>query len=436
MKTQRLKKINSTLSNAIPGFKLTMVSGYFLVLVNMLSQFLLAPFYLNHLGEIQFGILMMILNVLNLGALGVGWVSGGLVREFGKSWASNDFESFRNASACGKYLFTGYALCVSLVGVSCYSWLIQDNKDSDILLFAVLYAGAYFVFNYEALPERIAFKGADRQATGNFIESARVMVFMLVTILTLSYRPEISTVIIALLSGLLLQRSITTFYWQKSVGGIGWKRLDTDVLAVFKRLTNTQGRQYLTYGALGLLLQSDVLLIGFLAGPELAAQFVLLWKIPEAIGLVLWRIPSSLEARVIQLQSLERIDELVTIFYSGRRYFLLVVSATCLLYGVFGEWLALRWVGEFARAESWMYITSAVALFFTTMARWPISFGYAMGGLSNLVKITAIELMAKAVLIILFIEYFGIVTPIIATILVHCLYVQKSYQTKVFKGPL
>lgn len=426
--------VNGKLKESIPGFKLTMFSGYFLVIVNMLAQFLLAPFYLNHLGEIQFGILMMILNILNLAALGIGWVSGGLVREFGTSWASKDLEGFRSASACGKYLFTGYALCISVVGVSIYSWLIHDNKDSDILLSVVLYAGAYFVFNYEALSERIAFKGIDRQATGNFIESARVLVFILITFMTLSYRPEISTVIIALLIGLLLQRVTTAFYWHKLVGGVGWKRLDANVLAVFKRLTNKQGQQYLIFGAFVLLLQSDVLLIGFIAGPELAAQFVLLWKIPEAIGLILWRIPSSLEARVIQLQSLGKLDELANIFYRGRRYFILVVSATCLLYGFCGEWLAHLWVGDFARAGSWMYVASAIALFLTTMARWPISFGYAMGNLSNLLKLSAIEYFAKLILILLFIEEIGVATPILATIFVHSLYIQKGYQTHVFKG--
>ena len=45
------------------------------------------------------------------------------------------------------------------------------------------------------------------------------------------------------------------------------------------------------------------MIIGIIAGPVVAGKFVLLWKIPEVIGLILGKIPSSLEPKIIHIDS-------------------------------------------------------------------------------------------------------------------------------------
>ena len=70
-----------------------------------------------------------------------------------------------------------------------------------------------------------------------------------------------------------------------------------------KRFIGKQGLYYFIFATLLLLLQLDVIIIGIIAGPTMAAKFVILWKIPEVLGLVLGKIPSSLEPKIIHIDT-------------------------------------------------------------------------------------------------------------------------------------
>lgn len=394
----------------------------------MLVQFAMVPFYLKYLGERQFGLLMMLLSLINFAAIGITWMSGGLVRVIGEFWAKSDMDGFRNAFAVGKYVFTIYALLVATVGIVIWLVLYRDTAHEDVLTSAVFLAGLYLVLNYEALPERQAFVGVNQQETGNYIEIARILLFAVLTYLLLPQLRDLSAVWIALLSGVVLQRVVTGRYWAKRIGGTGWHMFLPEMRPILKRLAGTQGAGYVIYGALLLMQQADTVIVGFIGGAEMAGQFVLLWKIPETIGLLLWRIPSTIEPRVIQLDASGQQDKLHTTFIKGRRWFFVIVAFVALIYMLMGRWLAELWVGEHAPDARWMYIAAGFALFFNAFSRWPISFAYALIQLAGLVKIAAIEVACKLILTIVLFQYINIAAPIIAYVITHVGYVAWGYQ--------
>ncbi len=418
----------TNLRSASPGYIAALASGYALMGANMLVQFALTPFYLKYLGTHQFGVLMLLLNLINFAAIGITWMSGGLVRVFGEFWAQEDLKGFRHAFLVGKYVFTIYAVMVVLLGIAAW-WLVQERvQDNDLLLNSVLLAGLYLVLNYEALPERQAFVGTNRQATGNYIEFSRVMLFALMTYMLLPTIGDMSAVWIALMAGVVMQRLVTGIYWHRQVGSTGWSRYRAEMTPLLRRLGGRQGAGYVTYGALLLMLQADTVIVGFLGGAEMAGQFVLLWKIPEMIGLLLWRIPSTIEPRVIQLDAKGEKEQMQSLFWHGRQWFLLLLAVVSLLYILFGHWLAELWVGKHAPDQEWMYIAGGIALFFNTFSRWPVSFAYALIKLSALTRIAAIEVAGKLLLTVVLFPYLNIASPIIASILIHVGYVAYGYQ--------
>jgi O-antigen/teichoic acid export membrane protein len=423
-----ISKRITALRNSSPGYLSALTSGYLLMGANMLVQFVLTPFYLEHLGSYQFGVLMLLLNVINFAAIGITWMSGGLVRVIGEFWAREDLAGFRYAFAVGKYVFTLYALLVVALGIAAW-WLLQGRTaDNDLLLHFVLLAGLYLLLNYEALPERQAFVGTNRQATGNYIEFSRIILFALMTYLLLPALGDMSAVWIALMAGVAIQRLGTGVYWQKQVGSTGWKRYQPEMTPLLKRLAGRQGAGYVSYGALLLILQADTMIVGFLGGAEMAGQFVLLWKIPEAISLLLWKIPSAIEPRVIQLDATGEKEQMYSLFRQGRRWYLLLVGMVSLVYMLSGQWLAELWVGEHAPDQGWMYVAGGIALFFNTFSRWPVSFAYALIRLAALTRVAVIEVVGKLLLTALLFPYFNIASPIIASIATHIGYVAYGYQ--------
>ena len=65
------------------------------------------------------------------------------------------------------------------------------------------------------------------------------------------------------------------------------EKIQKTMVPDLKRFIGKQGIYYFIFSTLLLLLQLDVIIIGIIAGPTMAGKFVILWKIPEVLGLVL-----------------------------------------------------------------------------------------------------------------------------------------------------
>ncbi|WP_136808690.1 lipopolysaccharide biosynthesis protein [Desulfosediminicola flagellatus] len=418
----------TALKTSSPGYLSALISGYLLMGAYMVVQFGLTPLYLKYLGEQQFGLLMMLLSFINFVAVGITWMSGGLVRKIGECWVKTDLDGFRDAIVVGKYVYTLYASLVVVAGSTVFLTATSVGGNGESFVYTVLPACFYLVLNYEALPERQAFFGTNNQATGNCFELTRVIVFACLTLWLLPRVQNMSAVWYGLIGSVMVQRLLTGLYWQSHVGGTGWRRFSQEMKPVFRRLAGKQGAGYVTYGALLLLLQADTLLVGFVGGAEMAGKFVLLWKVPEAIGLLLWKIPSSIEPRVISLDASGEHSKLQGIYITGRRWFLTLTVLVSLSYMVGGHWLAELWVGEFAPDAGWMYIAGGLALFFNTFARWPISFSYAMIRLPELIRVAGIEVIGKVIFIGILFPFIDIAAPIVASVIMHVGYVGWKYQ--------
>ena len=77
-------------------------------------QIILTPLYLKTLGDELFGLLMIFLNILTFAVFGISWFSGGLVRVLGEYWSKNNLHKFNETLILGKYVFTSYAIIISL----------------------------------------------------------------------------------------------------------------------------------------------------------------------------------------------------------------------------------------------------------------------------------------------------------------------------------
>ena len=395
---------------------------------NIIAQIILTPLYLKILGNEEFGLLMIFLNILTFAVFGIAWVSGGLVRVLGEYWTTTNLKKFRETLVLGKFVFTSYAILVSSISLIIFLVLKSIGLLNNIELSTILFICLYFVLSYEALSERQAFVSTNWQALGNFIEIIKVLVFAFLTFYLLPYYRNIDFIFLALIFGIISQRIITGLYLRKKIQFLGWGKYKNSMKPDFTRFLSKQGLGYFGFGTLVLLLQSDVVIIGIIGGADVAGKFVLLWKIPEVLGLLLAKIPTTLEPKIIHLDSRSEVSKIKTIFSRGKNSFFIMCALVSVLYMFFGHYFVNLWVGESAPSEIWMYYVAGFSLFFFSISRWPISFAFAQIKLNQLIKVSIIEFLFKLFFTLVLFNYFSYASPLIGMIIIHILYVSRGYQ--------
>lgn len=395
---------------------------------HMLTQIILTPIYLNTLNDEKFGILMIFLNIITFAVFGISWFSGGLVRLLGEYWSNKKLTKFNETLILGKYVFTSYALLTALLSLILYYFLKQFGYLNSIEFFTVILILIYFILNYEALTERQAFVATNWQALGNNVEITKIIVFFFLVIFLLPKYKSLNVVFAALIAGVITQRVITGIYLRFKIGFSGWGKFTNSMKPDLNQFLSTKGLNYFYFGTLVLLLQLDVVIIGIIGGPIVAGKFVLLWKIPEVLGLILGKIPTSLEPKIIHLDSKSELSSYSKFFLNSRTFFIIICFITSIFYILAGEHLVRIWVGENAPKDDWMYYIAGVALFFYSISRWPISFAFAQVKLRQLIKVSLIEFSFKIIFTLVLFRFFSYASPLIGMIIIHIIYVARGYQ--------
>ena len=212
------------------------------------------------------------------------------------------------------------------------------------------------------------------------------------------------------------------------IGFSGWGKFTNSMKPDLNQFLSTKGLNYFYFGTLVLLLQLDVVIIGIIGGPIVAGKFVLLWKIPEVFGLILGKIPTSLEPKIIHLDSKSELSSYSKFFLNSKTFFIIICLITSIFYILAGEHLARIWVGENAPKDDWMYYIAGVALFFYSISRWPISFAFAQVKLRQLIKVSLIEFSFKIIFTLVLFRFFSYASPLIGMIIIHIIYVARGYQ--------
>ncbi len=395
---------------------------------HMLTQIILTPIYLNTLNDEKFGILMIFLNIITFAVFGISWFSGGLVRLLGEYWSNKKLTKFNETLILGKYVFTSYALLTALLSLILYYFLKQFGYLNSIEFFTVILILIYFILNYEALTERQAFVATNWQAHGNNIETTKIIVFFFLVIFLLPKYKSLNVVFAALIAGVITQRVITGIYLRFKIGFSGWGKFTNSMKPDLNQFISRKGLNYFYFGTLVLLLQLDVVIIGIIGGPIVAGKFVLLWKIPEVLGLILGKIPTSLEPKIIHLDSKSELSSYSKFFLNSKTFFIIICFITSIFYILAGEHLVRIWVGENAPKDDWMYYIAGVALFFYSISRWPISFAFAQVKLRQLIKVSLIEFLFKIIFTLVLFRFFSYASPLIGMIIIHIIYVARGYQ--------
>ena len=416
------------------GYMGALSSGYLLIGASILVQIALVPLYLNAFGQYQFGVLMVLLGLVNFAVIGVAWLSPGASRLLGEYAALGDEAEFRRAFELIKAIYLAYGLILAiLIGVMASSFdkvLFSGGTEADIRASrpALLMLGLYLLFFFSAGVDRLALTARKRGGAANMAQLAGIVACAASIVPWLLSNGDMSGVMICQILGALVSLFVTRRLLNRELPGLRIRmptRQDADLL---KRLGGRTGTGYFLHGALVLALLADTMLVSWLGGAKAAAEFYLLWKMTEGLALLIGKIPESMSPYLVQMDVLGEHAEVQRITRLGY----VVVGAGSLFAGVFyallGPYLVALWVGEaHAPINPLGYALAGGAIFWLGISRLPVVLASARVALRQLNWAGGIELLGKLVLSLLLFPHLGCVAVLLAINLVHGLGVSFLY---------
>src|SRR5665811_925596 len=103
-------------------YPLSLLSGYLAMAGNIIAQVVLVPIYLTTLGAEGFGLLVLMLAMINYAVVGIGWLNGGLQRILGEAFGTRNNAGFVQAIDVGKIIFLAYGIAAALLGIGAVSY--------------------------------------------------------------------------------------------------------------------------------------------------------------------------------------------------------------------------------------------------------------------------------------------------------------------------
>lgn len=431
-----LKTATEPLNRLTPGYVAALISGYGLVGANIVVQILLVPLYLQTLGKSEFGFLMFVLSIVNFSAFGIGWMSGGSVRVLGEFFARNDGSAFRRAYFQMRVVFWIYSALAAILILSVGGWpgspLAVRFADigEQTVQHTMLALALYLVVYYDFTASRHALTAMGRQSTANNATVLSLVVFALFVVPWLTiFDGGLAGVVVGLAAGAVIARLVVARYVSRGLRALKASEEPYDGRRVLGFFLGRRGMGYALYGALLLVLQSDVIIVGWIGGAAVAAEFVLIWKVAEVAALMLWRIPETLQPYIVHLDTRGERDNLSRIYRGVLKRCAVLGACAGIFYALLGPLIVELWVGEAeAPKEPVAFVLAGLAIFWLVMARAPAVFAYSMVRLKALVAILALEVVCKLVGTILLFPKMGYLAPLFAFTLVHVFGIALLYQ--------
>lgn len=405
-----------------PDFVWSVITANGSAVLNIVIQIVMVPLYIKSLGMAQFGVLMVLLAIYNYLAIGLGWASAGFQRVIGEHWANDDNESISNTYAAAKLVYLGYALLVCLLGgiaglATPLGAQVFDDESRTIVL--MLIAG-YIVAAYDFNVDRITLTAIGRQAAGNALATCAQLVFVAIAVPGLILGHGFAAIFAGFFLGQVVARLAAA--WLLRQRGLRWRL--SNVAHAKPILHRTFGRMGIGYAIYALLLmgllQGDVLLLGWLGGAVMVAEFVLVWKIADVAIQFLWRIPESMIPYLVKMDVDADIDAIKQNRRDLDRIMIVIGFVAGIGFALAGPTLVSLWVGpESAPDDRWAFILAGMAIFWLTIYRTSAIVAFALVKLRRLNMVLGLELLMKVLATLVLFEHFGYIAPIIAVSLFH-----------------
>jgi O-antigen/teichoic acid export membrane protein len=413
-----------------------LASGYVQIAVNAVVQLAMVPLYLETIGRAGFGILMVLLALATYLAVGALWLTGGATRTLGEMATNDDRVGFAEVWAAARTAAFTYTTAIGALALAILA-LFPSLLSEDTLGVAGLWpALALFALNVVAswvlAIDRVGLNVTRQQTWSNVLGIGAQLVFVALAVPMLLGGGGLASVTGALLVGNVVALVAAGVLWRRLGYSLNWWRNFRAQRRRVAGMLTRRGRDFTLYGVLSLTLQADVLIISFIGGPLLAADFALVWKIAEVVVVALGRFPDALQPRMIQHDVRGEHDQLATSIRRIDRFMIFAAVTFGVVYAFAGQAVVTLWVGAdnvpHGPLAHYGYMLAGGAAFWLAITKLPIAAAFVTLRLRPLVAIMSVELTVKIALIAALVGSVGFLAPLAAINITHVLGAAWAYR--------
>ena len=411
-----------------------LATGYALTVVTAVVNILLVPVYLHSIGRVGFGLLMMLLGLSSYAAISVLWLTGGVTRGLGAAHARGSHEEFASIWAAGKWGALGGAGAVAgLVGF--VLWLfpqvlgVGTREIGDLHAALALFLAQLAVAWCYSI-DRVALNVSGRQTISNLLTIGQQLTFAALAYLALAANGGLSSVLAALLAS-HVAALVTTWLIRRRINWkLTWRTpLEEGVRRELRTMLSSQGIAFVLFGIFSLSLQADVLFVGLLGGPAVAAEFTLIWKVAEITIQGLWRVPDVFQPRIIHLDAMNQRDALSKLLARIDRLVIILSVCAGLCYAAIGPWIIELWVGANQVQKGQLpFVLAGATIVWLSLVRLPTATAFVTDRLGDVLRVMGSELILKLAATAALLPWLGALAPLVSVNVVHALGVAYGYR--------
>lgn len=425
---QSLVAINELIVGA-PGLHQAVLLGWTQILVSILVQAITVPLYLAYLTPGEFGVAAMLNAFVVFSTIGVGGIWSGGIQYMAEKVGRRDHVGFAAAYRVTRLAYVGYGVLVCLLTLGAFIlWPPTEAIPAEQMWPFIAAALGFILLNYQNGADRIALFARAEIVTANLSSITALVVSLVAAVALLHIGLRLVAVPLASIAGVAAAQVTIRLHWRKRRVALS-AHGKSQAREVLSFLFGSIGGQFQAQGILALILSSDVLLIGAMGGPAMAAQLTLLWKPAEVAIMALSRFPEALQPHLIQLAARQDAGGFSKLY----RRSLTILLALGLLggtgYAVFGPFLVELWVGPaLVPRLPYGFALAGVALFFVSTSRLPAIACMARRRIDLVLLVMTIETALKIALTLVLLQRMGAAATVGAWSAVHAAGVWGLYQ--------
>jgi len=370
---------------------------------NMLNGFILFPLIIKYLGLTALGVFGVLYSMKSIIDIGMGWMSGSMTKNLIKyKYLKNNITTVSFITNWSYGLFGAFIFIL-------YGYFVKPDYFMSAVYFSV------FVFvSFAWLPYSELLISELRQYQVAFFRFFGQFLFMIGSIGAFLIVKDKSLDIIFMMlaiSNIVVFASLHIYYTSKFKLTLEYKKITKKMIY---KLFVSDGSKFLFNGiSTILLLQIDVLLLDYLYGGASAGIYLIIWKIPNTLIMLGWRVSEPFQAVVPKRLKINtrgiRIE-----FFTLERKILLVSIFVATGYTFLGSYILDIWVGsENIPNIEYMYLVPALVIILSIMQRLYVSVNYYTDGLNRVSILQFIEIGFKIIFIIFFFKSFQELAPIV-----------------------
>jgi len=381
------------------------IFSYLAIAMNIVTGFVLIPLITKKLGIEALGVFGLLFSLYSIIAIGGGgWLAASVVKNLVQyKFLKNKIYIF------SIYFNVAYGLLGAMI-VIVYGYTQKPDYLDSFYFFA-----AYTMVSFAMIPFYNIMAAELKQAQVAFFRFVQQFLFMLLSIssfylltgssLDYVFSALLISVVIVFIALLIYctYQFNYTFYFRKIKKVIIYKLLITD------------GAGYFTNGlSTILLLQIDVLLIDFLYGAKSVGIYLIIWKVPNTLIMLGWRLSDPFAVIVANKLKENRKAEIKAEFFQLERKVLMLSVLAASGYLFLGQYILELWMGATNVPNiKYMYAASAVLIVLSVMQRVYLSVNYYTHGLSMATGLQFIEIVFKCLFIVFLFDLFQEMAPVI-----------------------